>query len=78
MGQGRYIHPEERRTINSREASRIQGFPDYFNFTKASKLTDLRQMIANAVPPQLAYTISKLYIEHVFNKEIKGDGGIIF
>ncbi len=64
MGQGRYIHPEERRTINSREASRIQGFPDCFNFSKVSKLTELRQMIANAVPPQLTYVISNHYIKN--------------
>ena len=63
MGQGRYIHPAERRTINSREASRIQGFPDKFDFSKATKLTDLRQMIANAVPPQLTYLLTTYYIK---------------
>ena len=65
MGQGRYIHPEERRTINSREASRIQGFPDYFSFSTVTKLTDLRQMIANAVPPQLSYSISSYFLKSI-------------
>lgn len=68
MGQGRYIHPTERRTINSREASRIQGFPDNFDFSKATKLTDLRQMIANAVPPQLTYLITTFYIKRNLHK----------
>ena len=63
MGQGRYIHPAERRTINSLEASRIQGFPDKFDFSKVTKLTDLRQMIANAVPPQLTYLLTTYYLE---------------
>lgn len=62
MGQGRYIHPKKRRTINSREASRIQGFPDYFDFTSVEKLTDLRQMIANAVPLQLSYVIGSYFM----------------
>ncbi len=69
MGQGRNIHPEERRTINSKEASRIQGFPDCFDFSKVSKLTELRQMIANAVPPQLTYIILKHYIKSVLDRK---------
>lgn len=62
MGQGRYIHPSEKRTINSREAARIQGFPDSYSFSKVSKITDLREMIANAVPPQLTYVISNAHM----------------
>lgn len=65
MGQGRYIHPVERRTINSREASRIQGFPDYFSFSTVKQITELRKMIANAVPPQLTYSISAHYLESI-------------
>lgn len=62
IGQGRYIHPDERRTINSVEATRIQGFPDKYDFSMVSKLTDLRQMIANAVPPQLTYLLTSFYL----------------
>lgn len=64
MGQGRYIHPSEKRTINSREAARIQGFPDCYSFSKVSKLTDLREMIANAVPPQLTYKITDIFLNY--------------
>lgn len=63
MGQGRYIHPVEKRTLNSYEAARIQGFPDYFSFSSAKSLTSLRRMIANAVPPQLSYILTSLYLD---------------
>lgn len=62
MGQGRYIHPTEQRTINSAEAARIQGFPDSFDFSSSLKLTELRKMIANAVPPQLMYILTQMFI----------------
>lgn len=51
MGQGRYVHPSQRRTLTPHEAARIQGFPDFFNFTSVEYRTELQQMIANAVPP---------------------------
>ena len=53
MGQGRFVHPTRRRMLTAHEAARIQGFPDYFNFAKVKKITALREMIANAVPPAL-------------------------
>lgn len=53
MGQGRFIHPTRRRTITPHEAARLQGFPDFFDFSNAEKVTALREMIGNAVPPQL-------------------------
>lgn len=53
MGQGRFIHPRRPRLITPHEAARIQGFPDFFDFSAASGLTALRTMIGNAVPPPL-------------------------
>jgi DNA (cytosine-5)-methyltransferase 1 len=53
MGQGRYVHPTQRRMISAHEAARIQGFPDYFDFTTVKNITALRTIIANAVPPGL-------------------------
>ena len=53
MGQGRYVHPKRRRLLTPHEASRLQGFPDFFDFSSARTITWLRGMIANAVPPQL-------------------------
>lgn len=56
MGRGRFVHPERRRTLTPREAARIQGFPDYFDFSAAaSHRRVLAETIGNAVPPKLSY-----------------------
>jgi len=62
MGQGRYVHPTQERTITAHEAARIQGFPDFFDFSAARTHTQLRTMIANAVPPQLTAAIVTAWI----------------
>jgi DNA (cytosine-5)-methyltransferase 1 len=53
MGQGRYVHPKRQRLITPHEAARIQGFPDFFDFSASGGVTALRTMIGNAVPPPL-------------------------
>ena len=77
-GRGSYqalrpIHPTEDRVITPREAARLQGFPDWFQFSP-TKWHSFRQ-IGNSVSPILA--------EHIFsviagsiqakNKEIMND-----
>ena len=57
MGQGRYVHPSEPRTITPHEAARIQGFPDFFSFDSVAKRTKLQEMIGNAVPPPAMATV---------------------
>ena len=54
IGQGRYMHPEVPRALTAHEAARIQGFPDYFEFSPLPMRGSLATMIANAVPPALA------------------------
>lgn len=54
-GRGRYIHPAKRRTLNAHEASRIQGFPDSFQFGKDLKPTKAAKWIGDAVPSSLSY-----------------------
>lgn len=54
MGQGRYVHPTMPRMITPHEGARLQGFPDYFDFSCIDRVTELREMIANAVPPPLS------------------------
>ena len=58
-GRGRYIHPEQQRTITPHEAARIQGFPDAFEFKLINgdipTRTSLANMIGDAVPPQMGY-----------------------
>lgn len=50
MGQGRYVHPSEQRTITPHEAARLQSFPDYFDFSAASGRGAWALLIGNAVP----------------------------
>jgi DNA (cytosine-5)-methyltransferase 1 len=60
-GRGRFIHPLRERTLTPREAARLQGFPDWFDFvTSAMPPTrrDLAKWIGNAVPSILGYTAS--------------------
>lgn len=57
-GQGRYVHPKRRRVITPREAARIQGFPDWFQFTPEGmdvRRKDLAKWIGDAVHPILGY-----------------------
>lgn len=61
MGQGRYVHPTRRRLLTPHEAARLQGFPDFFDFSAVRTISSLRKMIANAVPPQFtAVLVSRL------------------
>ncbi|MCH8252866.1 MAG: DNA cytosine methyltransferase [Planctomycetes bacterium] len=54
MGQGRFVHPTRQRVITPHEAARIQGFPDFFDFSGARTRRSLQDMIGNAVPPVVA------------------------
>ena len=49
--KGRYLHPVEDRPITHREAARLQGFPDDFEFI--GKRISVGIQIGNAVPPPL-------------------------
>ena len=54
----RHVHPDpsQARSITVREAARLQGFPDDYEFV--GSLTDSYKMIGNAVPVNLAYEIA--------------------
>jgi DNA (cytosine-5)-methyltransferase 1 len=58
-GRGRFIHPKRRRTLTPREAARIQGFPDWYDFRAEDApfptRQDLTTWIGNAVPTILGY-----------------------
>lgn len=62
IGQGRYMHPERTRALTPHEAARIQGFPDYFDFSACPTRTALATMIGNAVPPQLGAAILTAFL----------------
>ncbi len=59
-GRGRFVHPSERRTINIREAGRVQGFPD--GYWRAAielnlKRAHYHKIIGDAVPSFIAYPL---------------------
>lgn len=58
-GRGRFVHPRVPRSLSPHEGARIQGFPDWFQFTgpdSESKRTQLAKWIGDAVPPILGFT----------------------
>ncbi len=55
-GSGRFGHPEDVRVITIREAARLQGFPDDFEFT--GTYTQQAGQLGNAVPPLLVQKIA--------------------
>jgi len=55
--KGRYLHPEADRPITHREAARLQGFPDDFDFQ--GRRIQVGIQIGNAVPPPLAEAIAR-------------------
>jgi DNA (cytosine-5)-methyltransferase 1 len=59
MGQGRYVHPQRRRTITPHEAARLQTFPDWFDFGAQTRRGVLAKAIGNAVPPLLMAEIAR-------------------
>lgn len=57
-GRGRYIHPSQKRVLTPREAARIQGFPDWFDFIGRGappSRSALTKWIGDAVPTPLGY-----------------------
>lgn len=58
MGQGRFVHPHEKRTLTPHEAARLQFIPDFFNFGDGVGRTKIAQMLGNAVPPKLTYLLA--------------------
>jgi len=57
-GQGRFVHPNYRRTLTPHEAARVQSFPDKFIFPEEVKRRAMHMLIGNAVPPLMAEFIS--------------------
>lgn len=55
--RGEYGHPFEHRSITPREAARIQGFPDWFEFL--GNRAEVRRQIGNAVPPSMAFAVAR-------------------
>ncbi len=51
MGQGRFVHPAQPRTITPHEAARLQTLPDFFDLDTRKGRGVWARVIGNAVPP---------------------------
>ena len=51
--KGRFIHPDQNRTISLREAALLQSFPPNYKFFPQHGKTSIALMIGNALPPEL-------------------------
>jgi DNA (cytosine-5)-methyltransferase 1 len=60
---GRFGHPEQNRALSVREAARLQGFDDKFEFT--GNLNSMARQIGNAVPVDLAFAMGNHFIKHI-------------
>ncbi len=69
---GRFIHPQEDRTLSPREAARIQSFPDDFIFTGARR--EISRQIGNAVPPKVSFFLAE-FVKRILacDRQISGD-----
>lgn len=68
IGNGRFGHPEQDRSITLREAALFQSFPRGYEFWPSDEKLNRRavgRMIGNAVPPKLARAIGRAIMEHV-------------
>jgi len=50
--KGRFIHPEENRSITLREAALLQGFPEDYYFSLKRGKSNAAVLIGNALPPE--------------------------
>ena len=58
-----YIHPEQSRGLTTREAARVQSFPDDYVFL--GNFQRLYQQVGNAVPPLLAAMLGNAIKENI-------------
>lgn len=68
MCMGRYVHPDQRRTLSAHEAARLQFLPDFFDLAPAKSRTKLAEIIGNAVPPKGAYIVARSIISAMESK----------
>ena len=55
--KGRYIHPDQHRTISLREAARLHSIPDSWQFHGLP--TQIARQIGNSVPPSLGRAVAR-------------------
>jgi DNA (cytosine-5)-methyltransferase 1 len=63
-GSGRFTHYAAPRAITVREALRLQGFPDTFQFDDDTTKSDAERLVGNAFPRPLARALAR-HIRHL-------------
>lgn len=63
--KGRFLHPEENRTITAREAALLQTFPPTYKFPTNISQGALALMIGNALPPEFCRQQAQSVQEHL-------------
>ncbi len=58
-GQGRYVHPAQKRTLTPHEAARLQFLPDWLPLRLIAGRKRLAEAIGNAVPPKLTFVLAR-------------------
>jgi len=67
IGNGRFGHPEQDRSITLREAALFQSFPRSYEFWPTDQKINRKaigRMIGNAVPPKLAKALGQAIMKH--------------
>lgn len=73
-GSGRWGHYDSPRLLTIREAARIQGFPDSFEFV--GTYVDQAGQIGNAVPPLLAEKVARAFLDDRSTEEVYKDSSL--
>lgn len=63
--KGRYIHPEQNRTISLREAARIHSIPDSWTFVGLP--TQIARQIGNSIPPNVGRSVARAVLSALNN-----------
>lgn len=66
MGQGRFVHSKEERTLTPHEAARLQFLPDFLRLDIVERRGQLATMIGNAAPPALTIEIVRQLVSQKF------------
>lgn len=67
--KGRFLHPEENRSITLREAALLQTFPKRYKFSTRGGKAGVALMIGNALPPVFIRNQAAMLIEHLRDEE---------
>ncbi len=63
--KGRFLHPDQDRTISAREAALLQSFPIDYQFPVNAPRAKIALMIGNALPPKFSYIQAMAIRKHI-------------